>query len=66
MSTPLDLLNLHALENFIKGDLGCASGDSVRKITSLGTLPTNSFLVMAFEDVQAGKNGWFERQGLGL
>ena len=66
MSTPLDLQDLHALDNFKKGDLGCVTGDRVSKITGLATLPINSFLVMAFEDVQAGKNGRFERPGRGL
>ena len=51
-------LNLHAREDFEKGDLGRATGHNVRKPG--GVEPSGSFLVTALQDVKAGMNGWFE------
>ena len=50
-------VNLHAKDNFEKGDLGRVRVHSVMKIdaTSKGT-----GIVIALQDIRAGSNGWFE------
>ena len=56
MSTPR---NLHALDNFKKGDKGSVMTHRVSRATAAGT-PKGSSSVTALQDVEAGKNGWFE------
>ena len=56
MATPR---NLHALDIFKKGGIGYARGHRVSRATASGT-PKGSLLVKALQDLEAGKNGWFE------
>jgi hypothetical protein len=56
MSTPR---NLHALDSFKKGDQGSVKTHRVSRATVAGT-PKGSSPVTALQDVDAGKNGWFE------
>jgi hypothetical protein len=56
MTTPR---NLHALDHFKKGDQGFVKTHRVSRATAGGT-PHGSSRVMALQDVDAGKNGWFE------
>ncbi len=55
-------LNLRALEDFKKGDLGCATrwGATNLKLTDFSGTRKGSILVKASEDIQRGKDGWFE------
>jgi hypothetical protein len=52
-------INLHAVNNFEKGDVGRISGHTAIKtdpnVNSVGS-------VVALHDVKAGTNGWFEKQ----
>jgi hypothetical protein len=52
-------VNLHARDDFKKGDIGYARGHLVRQATESGT-PIGSNVVTALQDVKAGTNGWFE------
>jgi hypothetical protein len=58
---PAMTINLHARDNFEKGDLGCAIGHRVTKVIGETATP-GSVLVMALQEVKAGDNGWFERK----
>jgi hypothetical protein len=53
--------NLHARQDFDKGDVGCATGHKVSRTIQPGT-QTAASLVTALQDVKAGTNGWFEDQ----
>ncbi len=53
-------LNLRALEDFKKGDLGCATRWGATKLTDFSGTRKDSILVKAGEDIQRGKDGWFE------
>ena len=50
-------INLHAVSDFEKGDVGRVTGHTVTK-TDHGA-PTDGFVV-ALQSVKAGSNGWFE------
>jgi hypothetical protein len=54
--------NLHARDDFEKGDVGYVRGYLVIKATAswppMGVSP-----VTALQNVRAGMNGWFEEQG---
>jgi hypothetical protein len=52
-------VNLHARDNFDKGDIGHVTGHRVSKATEPET-QKGSDLVTALGDVKAGTNGWFE------
>ena len=52
-------VNLHARDDFDKGDIGYVRGYEVSKATEPETLK-GSNLVTALQDVKAGTNGWFE------
>jgi len=52
--------NLHAVGDFVKGDLGHVSGHRALKAT--GPDAKGGSLVIALQDVKAGTNGWFETQ----
>jgi hypothetical protein len=54
-------VNLHARDDFAKGDIGYVTGHRVSKATQPETLK-GSKLVIALQDVKAGTNGWFENQ----
>jgi hypothetical protein len=56
MTTPR---NLHALDHFKKGDKGTVKTHRVSRATATGT-PPGSSPVTALQDVDAGKNEWFE------
>jgi hypothetical protein len=56
MTTPR---NLHALDHFKKGDQGFVKTHRVSRATAAGT-PGGWSRVTALQDVDAGKNGWFE------
>ena len=52
-------VNLQAVTDFEKGDLGRVTGHRVTKVEE----PTVAEgLVVALQDVRAGSNGWFERR----
>jgi hypothetical protein len=52
-------VNLHARDDFKKGDVGYAKGHEVRR--AIGPeAPGVSNVVAALQDVKAGTNGWFE------
>ena len=52
-------VNLQAVTDFEKGDLGRVTGHRVTKVDE----PTVAEgLVVALQDVRAGSNGWFERR----
>jgi hypothetical protein len=51
--------NLHAKDDFEKGDLGYVRGHLVSKATG-SDAPAGSTTVTALQDVRAGMNGWFE------
>jgi hypothetical protein len=52
-------INLHALTDFEKGDVGRVTGHRVTKVD----LPAGTDgLVLALQHVKAGSNGWFERK----
>jgi len=54
-------VNLHARDDFEKGDIGHVIGSRVSKATEPKT-QKGSDLVTALQDVKAGTNGWFENQ----
>ncbi len=52
-------INLQAVTNFDKGDVGQVIGHRVTKVD----LPEQTAgVVIALQDVRAGSNGWFERK----
>ena len=52
-------INLHAVTDFEKGDVGRVNGHKVSKTDQ----PAHTEgLVVALQDVRAGSNGWFERK----
>ncbi len=51
--------NLHAKDDFEKGDIGYVRGPLVSKATG-SAVPAGSNPVTALQDVRAGMNGWFE------
>ncbi len=51
--------NLHARDDFEKGDVGYVRGHLVSKVSGFVT-PLGSNPVTALQDVKAGMNGWFE------
>ena len=55
-------VNLHARDDFEKGDIGYTVRHEVRKATE-STTPPGSNVVTALQDVKAGANGWFENKG---
>jgi hypothetical protein len=55
------VVNLHARDAFLKGDIGHATGHRVSRATDLDTLK-GSNRVTALQDVKAGMSGWFEHQ----
>ena len=52
-------INLHAVSDFEKGDLGRVNGHTVVKADH-GALADG--FVVALQSVKAGTNGWFERK----
>jgi hypothetical protein len=52
-------VNLHARDDFDKGDIGRVIGHRVSKATEAETRK-GSNLVTALQEVKAGTNGWFE------
>jgi hypothetical protein len=52
-------VNLHARDDFEKGDIGYAIGHRVSRATEPRT-PPGSTVVTALQDVKAGMNGWFD------
>ena len=50
-------INLHAVSDFEKGDVGRVTGHTVTK-TDHGALADG--FVVALQSVKAGSNGWFE------
>jgi len=52
-------MNLHAVTDFEKGDVGRVTGHRVAKIDDPGA---GEGLVVALQYVKAGTNGWFERR----
>lgn len=52
-------VNLHARDDFEKGDIGYAIGHRVSRATE-PTTPPGSNVVTALQDVKAGMNGWFD------
>ena len=50
--------NLHARDDFQKGDLGYNWGHLVSKTPAAALITTRN--VTALQDVKAGMNGWFE------
>jgi hypothetical protein len=52
-------VNLHARDDFGKGDIGHVIGHRVSKATAPET-QKGSDLVTALQEVKAGTNGWFE------
>ena len=52
-------INLHAMTDFEKGDVGRVTGHRVTRVVQ--STPTAG-LVIALQDVKAGSNGWFERK----
>ena len=52
-------INLHAVSDFEKGDLGRVNGHTVIKVDH-GAPADGS--VVALQSVKAGTNGWFERK----
>ena len=53
------IVNLHARDAFVKGDIGYATGHRVSRATDRETL-NGSNLVTALQDVRAGMHGWFD------
>jgi hypothetical protein len=51
--------NLHARDDFSKGDIGYVRGHVVSKATA-SVEPVGSTPVTALQDVRAGTNGWFD------
>ena len=52
-------VNLHARDDFEKGDIGYAIGHRVSRAAKPGT-PHGSNVVTALQEVKAGMNGWFD------
>ena len=52
-------INLHAVSNFEKGDVGRVNGHTVTKAAH-GALADG--FVVALQSVKAGTNGWFQRK----
>ena len=52
-------INLHALTDFERGDVGRVSGHRVTKVHESAR---TEGLVVALQSVKAGSNGWFERK----
>jgi hypothetical protein len=52
-------INLHAVTDFEKGDVGRVNGHTVVRVDQ--TALTDG-LVVALQSVKAGSNGWFERK----
>jgi hypothetical protein len=56
-------INLHALTDFDKGDLGRVTGHRVSKVDHVVDRPgSTDGLVVALQHVKAGSHGWFERK----
>jgi hypothetical protein len=57
-------INLHALTDFEKGDVGRVTGHRVTKVGHpVDHHPgATDDLVIALQDVKAGSHGWFERK----
>lgn len=53
------IINLHALSDFEKGDVGTVSGHTVVKVQQTTQI---AGVVVALQGVKAGSNGWFERK----
>jgi hypothetical protein len=52
-------INLHAVTDFEKGDVGRVHRHTVIKVEQAAT---TEGLVVALQSVKAGSNGWFERK----
>jgi len=52
-------VNLHAVTDFEKGDVGRVNG---HRVTRVDQRALSDGLVVALQDVRAGSNGWFERK----
>jgi len=52
-------INLHAVTDFEKGDVGRVHGHKVSRIDQPAL---TDGLVVALQSVKAGTNGWFERK----
>ena len=52
-------INLQAVTDFEKGDVGRVTGHRVTKVDHTAIA---AGLVIALQDVKAGSNGWFERR----
>jgi hypothetical protein len=52
-------INLHAVTDFEKGDVGRVTAHRVTRIDNPGG---TDGLVVALQPVKAGSNGWFERK----
>ena len=52
-------VNLHARDDFDKGDIGHVINHRVSKATA-SEIQKGSNLVTALQEVKAGTNGWFE------
>ena len=52
-------INLHAVTDFEKGDVGRVNGHKVSRVAQPAL---TDGLVVALQSVKAGTNGWFERK----
>jgi len=52
-------INLHAVTDFEKGDVGRVTGHRVARVDQP---ELTEGMVVALQDVKAGTNGWFERK----
>ena len=52
-------INLHAVTDFEKGDVGRVHGHKVSRVDQPAL---TDGLVIALQSVKAGSNGWFERK----
>jgi hypothetical protein len=52
-------INLHAVTDFEKGDIGRVTGHRVSKVEHG---EATAGLVIALQHVKAGSNGWFEKK----
>ena len=52
-------INLQAVTDFEKGDVGRVTG---HRVTRVDQPALAEGLVVALQDVRAGSNGWFERK----
>ena len=59
METEQLTVNLHARDDFAKGDIGYVTGHRVGQATGAET-QKGSNLVAALQEVKAGTNGWIE------